>query len=209
MKQISTHILDLMLRQAGTRRADSAGAAGGLGQLADTELGAYRPGRPLRSVVARRTKCRQACTDWLSTPRVIFVAQKISALYPVVDVTFQVRDGESQFHIPLLLSANGYTTYRGTDHDLLKRGARVRSSIREWLNLSVRWFHVFAGIMWVGQTYYFTWLDGQFRKLEKEAPRTGPSLPCGWSTAEGFTPSKSRNRCRSRPSRCTGSAGKP
>jgi len=25
-----------------------------------------------------------------------------------------VRDGESQFHIPLLLSANGYTTYRGS-----------------------------------------------------------------------------------------------
>jgi uncharacterized membrane protein len=45
----------------------------------------------------------------------------------------------------------------------------VSSSIREWLNLSVRWFHVFAGIMWVGQTYYFTWLDGQFGKLEKSA----------------------------------------
>jgi 5-hydroxyisourate hydrolase len=36
------------------------------------------------------------------------------ALYPVVEVTFQVREGESHFHIPLLLSANGYTTYRGT-----------------------------------------------------------------------------------------------
>jgi uncharacterized membrane protein len=41
----------------------------------------------------------------------------------------------------------------------------VTFSIREWLNLAVRWFHVFAGIMWVGQTYYFTWLDGQFGKL--------------------------------------------
>jgi uncharacterized membrane protein len=45
----------------------------------------------------------------------------------------------------------------------------MSSAIREWLNLSVRWFHVFAGIMWVGQTYYFTWLDGQFGKLEKKA----------------------------------------
>jgi uncharacterized membrane protein len=42
-------------------------------------------------------------------------------------------------------------------------------SIREWLNLGVRWFHVFAGIMWVGQTYYFTWLDRQFSKMEKSA----------------------------------------
>jgi uncharacterized membrane protein len=45
----------------------------------------------------------------------------------------------------------------------------VTFSLREWIHLAVRWFHVFAGIMWVGQTYYFTWLDGQFGKLEKEA----------------------------------------
>jgi 5-hydroxyisourate hydrolase len=41
-------------------------------------------------------------------------AQNIAALYPVVEVTFQVRDGESNFHIPLLLSPNSYTTYRGS-----------------------------------------------------------------------------------------------
>ena len=31
--------------------------------------------------------------------------------------------------------------------------------IREWLNLTLRWAHVFAAIMWIGQTYFFTWLD--------------------------------------------------
>ena len=41
-------------------------------------------------------------------------AQNVDALYPVVEITFQVRDGESQFHIPLLLSPYGYTTYRGS-----------------------------------------------------------------------------------------------
>lgn len=43
-----------------------------------------------------------------------FAAQKIDGLYPFVEITFQVRDGESHFHIPLLLSPNGYTTYRGS-----------------------------------------------------------------------------------------------
>jgi 5-hydroxyisourate hydrolase len=47
-------------------------------------------------------------------PANYFAAQKIASLYPVVEITFQVRDGESQLHIPLLLSPNGYTTYRGT-----------------------------------------------------------------------------------------------
>jgi uncharacterized membrane protein len=51
----------------------------------------------------------------------------------------------------------------------------VSSAIREWLNLSVRWFHVFAGILWVGQTYYFTWLDGQFHKAEERAEGGQPS----------------------------------
>jgi len=43
-----------------------------------------------------------------------FARQKIDALYPVVEVTFQAREGESHFHIPLLLSPNGYSTYRGS-----------------------------------------------------------------------------------------------
>lgn len=51
----------------------------------------------------------------------------------------------------------------------------MTSELREWLNLIIRWFHVFAGIMWVGQTYYFTWLDGQFGKLGKEAKPGAPS----------------------------------
>ena len=52
----------------------------------------------------------------------------------------------------------------------------MSSAVREWLNLGVRWFHVFAGILWVGQTYYFTWLDGQFGKPEKKFAEGNPSV---------------------------------
>lgn len=39
-------------------------------------------------------------------------------------------------------------------------------NINEWLNLIFRWTHVFAAILWVGTTFYFTWLDGQMRRME-------------------------------------------
>lgn len=46
--------------------------------------------------------------------RSYFASQKIDGLYPLVQVQFTVRAGEEHFHIPLLLSPNGYTTYRGS-----------------------------------------------------------------------------------------------
>jgi 5-hydroxyisourate hydrolase len=43
-----------------------------------------------------------------------FGTNKVKGLYPLVEVTFHIRDSEQSFHIPLLLSPNGYTTYRGS-----------------------------------------------------------------------------------------------
>lgn len=39
---------------------------------------------------------------------------------------------------------------------------------QEWLNLILRWIHVFAGILWVGATYYFTWLDRRFHTTDPD-----------------------------------------
>jgi uncharacterized membrane protein len=46
---------------------------------------------------------------------------------------------------------------------------------REFLHLLLRWTHVFAGILWVGTTYYFTWLDGRFSELESTGSSADPS----------------------------------
>jgi 5-hydroxyisourate hydrolase len=43
-----------------------------------------------------------------------YEAQEIAGLYPYVEIAFEVRDSEAHYHIPLLLTANGYTTYRGS-----------------------------------------------------------------------------------------------
>ena len=33
----------------------------------------------------------------------------------------------------------------------------------EWLNLFLRWFHVVIGVLWIGQTAFFSWLDTRMR----------------------------------------------
>jgi 5-hydroxyisourate hydrolase len=43
-----------------------------------------------------------------------FEAQGLRTLYPFVEITFRVHDAQTHHHIPLLLSANGYSTYRGS-----------------------------------------------------------------------------------------------
>ncbi len=46
--------------------------------------------------------------------KVYFEKQKIQGLYPLVQIIFVVRDAAAHYHIPLLLTANGYSTYRGS-----------------------------------------------------------------------------------------------
>ena len=128
------------------------------------DLGAHRSRWSLSSIASKSENLTAASSRLIFDTGRYFDALQVRALYPIVEITFQGQEGESHFHIPLLLSPNGYTTYRGSSSgtSVSPDGVdTVTSSIREWLNLLVRWFHVFAAIMWVGQTYYFTWLDGR------------------------------------------------
>lgn len=39
---------------------------------------------------------------------------KAKAFYPYVEITFEIQEPTSHYHIPLLLSPFGYSTYRGS-----------------------------------------------------------------------------------------------
>jgi 5-hydroxyisourate hydrolase len=113
MRKISTHILDLTLGQP---------ARGLPVRLEVRESSAWR------ALATERSDDDGRCVQLLPEGELLvpgmyriafdtasyFTAQDLTTLYPVVEVTFEVKPGEEQFHIPLLLSANGYTTYRGT-----------------------------------------------------------------------------------------------
>jgi 5-hydroxyisourate hydrolase len=46
--------------------------------------------------------------------RAYFARQAVATLYPAVVVVIDTAAGESHYHVPLLLSPFGYTTYRGS-----------------------------------------------------------------------------------------------
>jgi uncharacterized membrane protein len=55
--------------------------------------------------------------------------------------------------------------------------------LSEWLNLLVRWVHVIAAIMWIGDSFLFMWLDSHL-----SAPREGRDGPVTgelWMTHSG------------------------
>ena len=113
MKRISTHILDLAHGKPATGVA--------------VRLEMQEPAGTWRLVNSAATdhdgRCAQLLENDELAPGVYrlrfdtaayFAGLHVETLYPSIEVTFQVRAGESKFHIPLLLNANGYTTYRGT-----------------------------------------------------------------------------------------------
>jgi uncharacterized membrane protein len=50
----------------------------------------------------------------------------------------------------------------------------------EWLNLTIRWFHLTAGIAWIGSSFYFIWLDHHLTP-----PREGEATGEVWSVHGG------------------------
>ena len=43
-----------------------------------------------------------------------YASRNEPTFYPAVDITFSVGEGAQHYHVPLLLSRFGYSTYRGT-----------------------------------------------------------------------------------------------
>ncbi len=44
----------------------------------------------------------------------------------------------------------------------------MSQELLEWFNLLIRWFHIIAGIMWIGSSLYFVWLDTSLAEAPPE-----------------------------------------
>lgn len=43
-----------------------------------------------------------------------FILRRIETMYPFIEIVFDVKNPAEHYHVPLLLSPFGYTTYRGS-----------------------------------------------------------------------------------------------
>ena len=110
---ISTHILDTALGQP------AAGVPVTLARLTD---GKWSSLNAATTDADGRCKHLLPATEALQpgTYRVHFETlayykqHQLDGLYPYVEIVFTVSEGEQHYHVPLLLTANGYTTYRGS-----------------------------------------------------------------------------------------------
>lgn len=114
MSTISTHVLDTALGKpaAGVpvtlERIDSSGSAMQLGKGTTDADGRLRnllsPGHPLEPGNYR-----------LHFDTGAYLTRAGHAVfYPSVTVDFRVSEADSHYHVPLLLSPFGYSTYRGS-----------------------------------------------------------------------------------------------
>lgn len=112
MSEITTHVLDTSIGQPAASvpvTLDARDAAAGWRQLgcgatdADGRLRNLAPA-PLPAGTYRLT----------FDTRAYFESRQAASFYPEIVIVFEVRDAAAKYHVPLLISPYGYSTYRGS-----------------------------------------------------------------------------------------------
>lgn len=113
MSGLTTHVLDLALGQPARgvrvrleRRAETGGWAAVAERVTDDD-GRVRDFLGGASLAPGRYQLTFGAGDY-------FRARGESSFHPEVPVIFEVGDPAQHYHVPLLLSAFGYSTYRGS-----------------------------------------------------------------------------------------------
>ena len=113
MSHVTTHVLDVSLGRPAANVAVILEAQSVGGNWAELARGATDADGRLREWAAAKTVPAGAYRLTFDTGA-YFTARKIASLYPQIVIVFEVHDAQEHYHIPLLLSPFGYSTYRGS-----------------------------------------------------------------------------------------------
>jgi len=106
MSGITTHVLD-------TARGRPAAGIPVVLELRASDGGWVEVGRGTTDDDGR-LRTLTGPTIEAGTYRIIFNTAAYSGFFPEVAIVFEVRDVAQHYHVPLLLSPFGYSTYRGS-----------------------------------------------------------------------------------------------
>ena len=114
MSAITTHVLDTAHGHpaAGVSVALERGDERGAWRLVGR--GVTDPDGRLRTLMAESGSAPPGVYRLTFETGAYFQSHGVRAFYPSVSVTFDVTAGEAHYHVPLLVSPFGYSTYRGT-----------------------------------------------------------------------------------------------
>ena len=110
---ITTHILDVSIGKP------AAGVRVALARVEDTErtqvgAGVTDADGRLKNLVPAAPVLNAGVFELTFEIGPYFAARDIRAFYPRVTVTFEITDAKQHYHVPLLISPFGYSTYRGS-----------------------------------------------------------------------------------------------
>jgi 5-hydroxyisourate hydrolase len=112
MSQITTHVLDTSLGRpaVGVQVTLEIQTVGGWKEIS---RGATDADGRLRHLLEPGALAEGTYRLTFET-HAYFQTRKVRALYPQITIAFEVQDKTEHYHIPLLLSPYGYSTYRGS-----------------------------------------------------------------------------------------------
>ena len=114
MSAITTHVLDTARgRPAGGVRV-SLEQVDSKDQWQPVGHGVTDSNGRLRSLMPESTRPVLGMYRLMFDTRAYYAQLGIDSFFPLVTVTFEVSDVSDHYHVPLLLSPFGYTTYRGS-----------------------------------------------------------------------------------------------
>ena len=114
MSLITTHVLDVSLGRPAANVLVILEAQLAGGEWTEAARGATDVDGRLRDWPAASKSLPVGVYRLNFDTRAYFAARQVTTLYPQVSIVFEVRDAQEHYHIPLLLSPFGYSTYRGS-----------------------------------------------------------------------------------------------
>jgi 5-hydroxyisourate hydrolase len=113
MSHITTHVLDISLGRPAANVSVILEMRSGRGDWVEAARGTTDADGRLREWAAAKTLPAGIYRLTFDT-RAYFAGRKVASFYPQVVIMFEVQDAQEHYHIPLLLSPFGYSTYRGS-----------------------------------------------------------------------------------------------